>query len=180
MYESLKSRPATPDDAEMLAQLAAIVFRFAYQSAFESTRQMEQVICEHLSPIAFRTKISDDQTWCHLGLVDDEPSGFIQIVQSQSPDCLSDATAPELSKLYVLPRFHGSGIASELLNRGIEHAVDSGASQIWLSVWEKNERAQAFYRRHGFSTIGEISILWGGTSFRDCVMTRPTSANRLD
>ena len=78
----------------------------------------------------------------------------------------------ELSKLYVLRPFHGSGIANLLMERGLEHASRGGAAQMWLCVWERNARAAAFYRRWGFASVGEMLIPWGGVVFRDFVMTR--------
>jgi len=62
--------------------------------------------------------------------------------------------------------------------RGIERAMEDSAAQVWLCVWENSPRAQAFYRRHGFSAVGEIPHTWGGVLFRDIVMTRLTAPDQ--
>ena len=58
--------------------------------------------------------------------------GFVQV------------TGREIRKLFVEPVLQGQGIGERLL----EHAVALGAKELW--ALEKNQRAIAFYRRHGF------------------------------
>ena len=174
-HQRLECRQANPADGETLSELGATVFRAAYRSAFNSDQQMEAFISERLAPTSFRTDLNDGTAWCSLGLVDGVPAGFIQMKESDSPECVGDLRAMELWKLYVLQRFHGCGIADVLMERGIERATEDGAAQVWLCVWENSPRAQAFYRRHGFSAVGEMPHTWGGVLFRDIVMTRLTA-----
>ena len=55
----------------------------------------------------------------------------------------------EIQKLFVEPVLQGKGIGEALLM----HAVrEKGAYALW--ALEKNERAIAFYERHGFSKTG--------------------------
>lgn len=55
----------------------------------------------------------------------------------------------EIGKLYVEPRFQSQHIGQEL----IRFAITQGADLVW--ALEKNTRAIAFYRRHGFLPTGE-------------------------
>lgn len=50
----------------------------------------------------------------------------------------------ELMSLYVHPDLHGTGVAQELVERGLP----DGPSYLW--VLEGNHRAHAFYRRLGY------------------------------
>jgi ribosomal protein S18 acetylase RimI-like enzyme len=100
--------------------------------------------------------------------------------RSPPPECAGCLPAIELAKLYVLQPFHGCGIANVLMERGLEQASRSGASQVWLCVWEQNARAAAFYRRWGFASVGEMLIPFGGVVFRDFVMTRRVNRTRND
>lgn len=56
----------------------------------------------------------------------------------------------EIRKLFVEPVLQGSGIGSRLL----EYALKDGGER-FLWALEKNERALAFYARHGFVPTGE-------------------------
>lgn len=142
---------------------------------------MEGFIAARLAPESFRATLEAGAPWCSLGWVNGVPAGFIQMEESSPPECVDGVPAMELWKLYVLQRFHGCGIADLLLERGFERAFEGGAAHVWLCVWEHNLRAQAFYRRHGFSAVGDVTHTWAGVSFRDVVMTRritPPSAAR--
>ena len=46
------------------------------------------------------------------------------------------------------------------------------ASIFWLGVWERNGRAQAFYRKWNFRTVGEHVFQLGSDLQRDIVMER--------
>jgi ribosomal protein S18 acetylase RimI-like enzyme len=60
-----------------------------------------------------------------------------------------DPPAPlELYAINVLRRAHGTGLAEDLMR----HAIGDRAAYLW--VLEGNERAAAFYRKHGFTDEG--------------------------
>lgn len=76
-------------------------------------------------------------------------AGPVQDPGGQSAGWTEPALPPlQLHALYVLAEAQGSGVADALLSR----AVGDAPCQLWvLSV---NERARAFYRRHGFADVG--------------------------
>ena len=43
---------------------------------------------------------------------------------------------------------------------------------IWLGVWEENNKAIAFYKRHGFEVFGSHPFKLGGDLQRDLLMKR--------
>jgi ribosomal protein S18 acetylase RimI-like enzyme len=61
--------------------------------------------------------------------------------------------AAELDKLYVLERFCGMGIGS-MLFRKAEEIIAGQDKNLWLYVWEYNERAKRFYTKNGFTALG--------------------------
>lgn len=78
----------------------------------------------------------------------DAAGGIVGVAQSE-PDTDPAAPAPiRLSKLYLLDAAKGTGLADRLLHRTI------GNESAYLWVLDGNERAQAFYRRHGFELDG--------------------------
>jgi len=65
-----------------------------------------------------------------------------------------DAPQPlELAMIYLLDVAKGSGIADRLL----ETAIGDAPAYLW--VLAGNERAQAFYRRHGFAPDGTTKVV---------------------
>ena len=45
-------------------------------------------------------------------------------------------------------------MAASLMQAGIAWAEAGGARAVWLGVNQGNQRAQRFYRKHGFATVG--------------------------
>jgi len=52
----------------------------------------------------------------------------------------------------------------------VESALDAGYETMWLGVWERNVRAQAFYERWRFRRVGEHVFLLGSDPQVDWLM----------
>ncbi|VAZ93313.1 putative N-acetyltransferase [Mycobacterium pseudokansasii] len=78
----------------------------------------------------------------------------------------------ELSKLYVIPDFHGTGVSSALMNAALSTAAAWGVHSLWLGVNRKNVRAQRFYLKSGFTVSGARTFPLGNHQEHDYVMTR--------
>lgn len=80
----------------------------------------------------------------------------------------------ELYMIYLLAEHYGSGAADALLT----DLLGEASASLW--VLKSNQRAQAFYRKHGFEPDGEEIDLGGGRSssalagILEIRMTRPS------
>lgn len=84
-----------------------------------------------------------------VNLVGVDADDVIMGMGTAGPSRDDDApTEHELWSLYVLAATYGSGLADLLMER----LIGDDAAYLW--VLEGNERAQAFYRRHGFVADG--------------------------
>jgi diamine N-acetyltransferase len=97
---------------------------------------------------------------------------FAQLRTRKPPACVVAGRPLEIQRFYVLNEWHGKRLAHDLMTAVIERAVQQGADQVWLGVWEHNPRAIAFYRKWGFSEVGEQIFPLGTDPQRDIVMTR--------
>ena len=79
----------------------------------------------------------------------------------------------ELKKIYLLSRFHGSGIAARLFDAVMVAA--RGHDRLLLGVKADNDRAIAFYRKQGFAQIATRQFDVGGTLYDDVVLAREIS-----
>ena len=59
-----------------------------------------------------------------------------------------------------------------LMRACIDEARRAGHQTIWLSVWERNGRAQAFYRKRDFHEVGEHVFQLGADRQTDILMKR--------
>jgi diamine N-acetyltransferase len=169
----MNTRTVTLDDAGTLAALASEVFTEAYATAFPREQALLSYVQAAFDPRAIDAELQGSTVWYRLGLDGDVPAGFIKMEKSKPFVPLdTNAETIELSKLYVLRRFHGSGMADQLMEEGLGYANAHGVGIVWLCVWERNPRAQAFYRRWGFNVVGDVVIPLDAVPFRDLVMTR--------
>ena len=78
----------------------------------------------------------------------------------------------ELERLYLLHDSIGHGLGHVLVCKCIEESLRSFHKTIWLQVWERNERAVAFYIKQGFESVGVRSKELGKSKGTDLIMAR--------
>jgi len=96
-------------------------------------------------------------------------AGFAKVGPMSLP-VPAEATATELKQLYVGTRWWGTGVAAALMERVIEQARKQERTSVYLSVYAKNDRAIAFYKRCGFVIVGEAPFTVGSQIDIDPVM----------
>jgi ribosomal protein S18 acetylase RimI-like enzyme len=169
-------RQATQDDAPELARVAAVTFPLACPP-HTTEEAIRQFIAANLTEERFGQYLADPDRELLLAEVGGEAAGYAMVVHRDPTDPdVSAAVGPrptsELSKLYVLPDRHGSGLAGNLLEDAVTLAVEHGALTMWLGVNQENARANRFYEKHGFRTVGMKRFLVGDRYEDDFVKLR--------
>lgn len=98
----------------------------------------------------------DSDPRCVTVAVDDgEVAGYV-FVLPESHRFIWDSAV--LNELYVAPEHRGTGVADDLMAAAVELARDQDLplDRLVLDVDRENDRAQAFYERHGFDHWGEM------------------------
>lgn len=87
--------------------------------------------------------------------------GFARLRKSSEVrDQLGDNTI-ELQRLYVHTHAQGKSAGKLLMEKSMQYASDRNYEWIWLGVWEKNFRAQEFYKKWGFEKFSEHTFWMG-------------------
>jgi diamine N-acetyltransferase len=95
---------------------------------------------------------------------------YAQIRADHIPECVTGPAPIELWRFYVDRAWHGRGVAQALMDHVKIVAAERGAKTLWLGVWERNDRARAFYAKCGFTDAGEHIFLFGNDPQTDRVM----------
>lgn len=66
----------------------------------------------------------------------------------------------------------GCSVAQDLLPAALSAALEQGGLSIWLSVWEHNPRAIAFYTKSGFEDVGGTDFWMGSARQLDRVLVQ--------
>lgn len=126
-------RQAVVDDLGRIAEIFVFNYRLNFYPIFqEDTLYFEELTVSNLIE-SFAKEL--DSIWVYD---DGVVKGFIQI-QKQ-----------EVKRLFVEPVLQGKAIWTELLEYGI---AEKDANHLW--ALEKNIKAIAFYKRHGFNMTNE-------------------------
>lgn len=168
----MKIRRATAADAEALAEFGARTF---YESFAQDNTPEDMV--RHLAsawrPELQRAEIANPLYDTLLAVDADGKFGaFAQLQAERAPADVPTQKAVELKRFYVDKPFHGQGLARELMAAVEREARARGARELWLGVWQRNERAQAFYRKCGFRKVGTQVFVVGSDPQTDDVMLK--------
>ena len=165
-------RAATIADAAVLAELARRTFYDTFASTNDPT-DMALFLAESYGVDQQTLELNNRDNTTLLVEEDGEAIAFAQIRAGHVPDCVSGAEPIELWRFYVAHQWHGRGIAQSLMDRVKTEARVRGAKTLWLGVWERNDRARAFYAKCGFTDAGEHLFLFGTDPQTDLVMVAP-------
>lgn len=160
---------AGPRDAEALGDVAAATFPLACPPG--ATREdIEIFIGEMLSGERFAEYLSDPARIVLEAVVDDDIVGYAMLVTGGPASAAGPQPLVELSKMYVLPGLHGTGVSTALMNAVLERARAEGYQGVWLGVNQENVRARRFYAKHGFTEIGTRTFTVGAQVHHDYVL----------
>lgn len=168
-------RDARPEEAARLAEFGARTFREAF-GADNREEDMRAHLGAMWSPGRQRAEIEDPAIDTLICVGDgDAWHGFARLRAGTTSEGVPPEGSIELWRFYVDRPWQGAGIASALMSAAKRRARDRGATSMWLGVWERNARAQAFYRKHGFTRVGSQVFTVGSDPQTDHVMWCPLS-----
>ena len=165
-------RPGSIGDAERLAAFGHRVFSATF-AADNDPLQLARYVDAAYSPAAQASELVDGAITTLLACdAEDRILGFAQVRRGPAPASVMDPAPLELWRLYVDREWHGRGVAAALMKAVVQTAVGEGARTLWLGVWERNSRAQAFYRKHGFAPVGAHVFMFGTEEQTDQIWAR--------
>jgi ribosomal protein S18 acetylase RimI-like enzyme len=150
--EDVTIRPATTTDAEAIARVDIASWRGAYSEILSDSYLSSLDVSERAgrwnAAVAARdvtVLVAEDES----GTV-----GFTSVGPSRDED--AEPGNLEIYAIYLHPRAWGSGVARDLMRTVLDGLAPGTVVSLW--ILQGNERAQHFYRRHGFQPDGTERI----------------------
>jgi diamine N-acetyltransferase len=168
--EGFRVDDATAADAALLAELGARTFHESF-AADNDPEDMRRHLESQFSPAIQLAEIGNPAL--DTLLVRDALGAavaFAQVRSGKKTDGVPAEGSIELWRFYVDKPWHGLGIAHLLMDAAKARGRRRGATTMWLGVWERNARAQAFYRKHGFQKVGSQVFVVGSDPQTDDVL----------
>lgn len=167
----LSIRTAHPSDAALISDLGARTFYESYADQ-NTAEDMAMYLSEHFTPEQMLSEIHDPDALFFIAFLENEVVGYTKVrndrEKSPQPGSL------QLQRIYVVKEHKGKGIGAALLEACLEYARNRGFFSIWLSVWEQNPAAIAFYYKCGFVQTGTSVFVLGNAEQHDLVLSRNT------
>jgi len=164
---TISFRRATVSDAESIAGL----FQHSFIETFAHLYRAEdlQAFLDTKTADRFREELADER----FEFVVAEDAGAIAGYVKLGPPGLPVETprdTVELCQLYVLKPWHGTGVATGLMERALEIVHRKAARHVQLSVYVDNHRARRFYERYGFEPVGRYDFMVGTHADEEIVL----------
>jgi ribosomal protein S18 acetylase RimI-like enzyme len=168
--QGLAVHDAVDADAPVLAELAARTFFEAF-AADNNPEDMRAHLESAYTPALQLAEIRDPSIDTLLMRIDGGPPlAYAQLRAGHVSDGVPAEGSVELWRFYVDQAYHGHGVAHGLMAAAKLRARRRGAASLWLGVWERNARAQAFYGKHGFRKVGKQVFVVGRDPQTDDVL----------
>jgi ribosomal protein S18 acetylase RimI-like enzyme len=167
----LTIRRADHDDAGLLAELGARTFSETF-AADNTSEDMTSYLAASFNPARQAAELADPASTFLIAEVGGAAAGYAKLHAGEPAEGVGGDKPVELVRLYVLQEWVGRGVGAELMRACLEEARRAGHGTIWLGVWERNGRAQAFYRKWDFRAVGEHVFQLGSDPQRDILMER--------
>jgi ribosomal protein S18 acetylase RimI-like enzyme len=168
---ALNIRRATIEDAKLLSELGAQTFVEAFAED-NTPEDMAAYLAASFNLEQLTTELTDPLSIFFVAEVDGDAAGYAKIHSGKVLAGVSDQKSVELVRLYVSQKWLGCGVGQALMQKCIDEAREMGFQIIWLGVWERNQRALAFYRKFHFHEVGEHNFQLGSDMQRDILMQR--------
>ena len=170
---TVRLRRAGFDDAARVAALGARLFLQAYEGRMDPD-DVASYLADTYAVACQEAELRASDTAIWLAEVEaGEAVGFAMLRRRSLPVQESGHEGIELARLYVDRDWQGHRLGATLLATCVSEARAWGGDVLWLSVWQCNERAIAFYQRLGLRIVGEQDFVVGADRQRDHVMALP-------
>jgi ribosomal protein S18 acetylase RimI-like enzyme len=165
-------RVGAATDATALAELAARTFRETF-AADNRPEDIAAHIANAYGASQQEREIVDPDIATLLVEVDGQLAGYAQLRSGVPPACVTGEAPVELWRFYIAKPWHGRGVAQALMRKVESDVFRRGGRTLWLGVWERNERAKAFYHKNGFADVGSHEFMVGTDAQTDRILVRP-------
>lgn len=164
-------RPALSTDAMLLSRLAEKTFRETFEKG-NSAEDLDLFCRVTYSPEIQSRELMDPRHEIWVTEADGDLIAYFMLREGPAERGVMGPKPIELQRIYVDAKFHGKGIAKDLMAKAIERVCARGFETLWLGVWEHNRRALAYYAKHGFAEVSKHTFMLGKDPQRDLILAR--------
>ena len=167
----LELRKCTINDVEILSEFAKLNFYNAF-AHMNTKEDMEAYLAEAFNKEKLSSQLCDAYSNIYFLYCDSQLAGYLKLNEAPSQTDINDVDSLEIERIYVAQEYQGKGLGQYLMDRAVSFAKKCNKKYVWLSVWQKNEKAIRFYRKNGFCETGTHSFVVGDDVQTDYIMRK--------
>jgi len=165
----LTFRDAELKDAAGLAEIGRETFVETFGDLYPPG-DLRQFLDETYSVSKMEADLKDPDVEVRIAYSGRKMVAYCKIGPCKLPFDIGPDPALELHRVYVYQAGQGVGVGRILLAWAIERSRQRGAKNLFLGVWESNERAIALYESRGFEKVGGYKFKVGDTLDDEFIM----------
>lgn len=169
---TIEIRIAIIDDASIVSLLARITFTETFGHLFRDQDDLSQYLTTTFAVDKIERSIEKDTTVFWIAYVNKLPIGYAKLKLDSPSEFIDSQKVCQLQKIYILKDFLSLKIGLKLQIQLLAKAKELSYDVIWLSVLHSNERAINFYKKNGFTYIGNHDFTIGKEYFEFIAMSK--------
>lgn len=169
MDRDLTFRDAQLKDAAGLAEIGRDTFVETFGKLY-TPGDLRNYLDDTYSISRMEADLKDPEVEVRIAFSGRKMAAYCKIGPCKLPFDVGPEPALELHRVYVYQAGQGVGVGRILLAWAIERSRQRGAKNLFLGVWESNERAIALYESRGFEKVGGYKFKVGDTLDDEFIM----------
>jgi len=161
--EPVLVRRAEAADLEELIVISKQTYFETFYEDFNGPAAFNAYTNEIFSAGRLQVELADPDSAFYFAIYQQQIAGYYKINYNTAQTLFQGHHSAEIERIYVKAAFQRQQIGKMLLHNSIVTAKRKGTEQIWLAVWEHNNKAIAFYEsngltffdRHNYSVAGD-------------------------
>lgn len=164
-------RRCTLEDVQQLQEISYETFNETFREQ-NSPENIDDYLEKAFNRPQLEKELKNPSSQFFFAYVNNELAGYLKINTDQAQSEKMSEDSLEIERIYIKQSFQKHGVGKQLFQQALQIAKELNKQQMWLGVWEKNEKAIAFYQKIGFVLTGQHSFYMGDEQQIDLIMTK--------
>ena len=151
---------AVLEDIPEMRQVAITTYQDTF-AQFNTPENMQAYFDQAYNLEVLSRELNEEHSTLLIAWEGNKQVGFARLRENEEVTDLLGNNTVELQRLYVLTSAQGKSVGKLLMQHSLSYSQINKYEWIWLGVWEKNFKAQEFYKKLGFEKFSEHTFWMG-------------------
>lgn len=165
----LSFKKCTVADLDSLVEISKSTFITSFEKV-NNPDDFKTYITSAFEKEKVKSELLNPHSTFYFAYLDEKLVGYFKLNEKDAQNEQFEDTSIELERIYVKEAFQGRQIGKKMLFKVIEIAKTKEVTFLWLGVWEHNDAAIRFYKRHNFEKFSTHPYYLGSDKQTDWIL----------